>query len=1047
MQSVYMGEDGAFKVVEEPKSVIRSTNNQNRGSTSRGLRLIVDGIDSQVAGELNIPSSKYHAHRALMLAAMSPGQSVINGLSDAGHVRHTIGSLKSLGIKIKTKKDIFLVEGGEFHPTSQEISVGSSGTTLYFLVGLASLADSPVTIVGQRYFQRRPIRPLLDALTGLGVVLDSPTSCPPIKVQPKRPTGGIVTIPGMLSQWISGLLLLAPFATGPSAIIVDGPFNERSYVDLTIRMMAQFGLHVEVLENGHRFEIEPNQQPVPTAITLPPDVGSAAFGLGLTALHPSDVIFRGLKARSASETDHPEAELLDIVNEMGLAMEVDPATKEVIVRHSGIELKPIDVDCRNVPDMLPILSVLATFANGTSRFNNVAHVRLKESDRVSAMLQLNRMGGNLELRGEQLICRGVKDLHGSDLSSFNDHRVLMSLAIAATRAKGQTRLTYPNAYRISYPRFLNELNGIGTKMSVGSKDNQTLQVPTKSNTTNKSLNVSKVAATKINKFLERWACEKPNDTAIVDYIGDLSSERSWSWEKLGRAVDAFASELIDLKVEPGESVAYLLPNCAEFVALSLAILKIGAICCPVIPIFREREIAFVIRKSKARVFVIPKKFRGRNIEQETLDLLSSTESQGLQLEHVIAIGLPNASPDGDSDQSDNKHHPQVKVTWTSYESSEDLLASHREVNKLVARAHNKAKCDMTAQLLFTSGTSGEPKGVLHQMDTLNRAAAMQINHLGLNAKDRIFIPSPLAHQTGLLYGMWIAVVMGSPQILQSVWDGELGLKVIRKNKATFIQAATPFLADLLAATESSGDKPEELRIFVATGAAVPRGLAEHATRALETSVCGAWGSTETCLGALSSPFDEPAKTWGTDGRPLDGIKLRITDKNGQVLPEGEEGQLEVKSPCLFRGYLDRPDWTAEVLTKDGWYKTGDLAVLDDTGFLRLRGRIKDVINRGGEKIPVGEIEDILYRHPSVKEIAIVAMPDERLGEKACAYVVSSGSFDFQTMQEYLSACKVAKHYWPERLELVQILPRNATGKIQKNKLRELVKEQIEKEQN
>ena len=187
------------------------------------MRLLVKQSVRPLEGELVIPSSKYHAHRALILASLAPGTSRIEGLSDAGHVRYTIQALRRLGTKIDIDGDTFIVGGGPYTPSRPDVSVGSSGTTLYFLTGLASLATGPVSIVGQKYFQRRPIGPLLAALEGLGVQLSSPDGCPPIAVRPRRPTGGQVSIAGTLSQWISGLLLLAPFATGPSVITVDGP--------------------------------------------------------------------------------------------------------------------------------------------------------------------------------------------------------------------------------------------------------------------------------------------------------------------------------------------------------------------------------------------------------------------------------------------------------------------------------------------------------------------------------------------------------------------------------------------------------------------------------------------------------------------------------------------------------------------------------------------------------------------------------------------------------------------------------------------------------
>jgi acyl-coenzyme A synthetase/AMP-(fatty) acid ligase len=280
--------------------------------------------------------------------------------------------------------------------------------------------------------------------------------------------------------------------------------------------------------------------------------------------------------------------------------------------------------------------------------------------------------------------------------------------------------------------------------------------------------------------------------------------------------------------------------------------------------------------------------------------------------------------------------------------------------------------------------------------------------------------------------------MGVPQILQSIWNAPRALRALNDWDGTFVQAATPFLSDIVAEVEAGAPPPAALRIFVATGAAVPRGLAERATRILGTAVCGGWGTTESGLGSLAAPTDEPAKCWGTDGRALRGIRLRVTDSEGQTLAAGEEGNFEVASPTMFQGYADHPEWTAAAYTPDGWFRTGDLAVIDESGYVRITGRVRDVINRGGEKIPVGEVEQLLTDHPAVAEIAIVAMPDARLGERACAFVVlrPGTTLDFDRMQHYLHACQVAKQYWPERLEVLTELPRTPSGKIQKYVLRE-----------
>ncbi|MGA1835325.1 3-phosphoshikimate 1-carboxyvinyltransferase [Herbiconiux sp. 11R-BC] len=437
----------------------------------------MSGSDRPISGELHIPVSKYHAHRALVLASLAPGRSVIRGLSETRQVVWTIGVLRALGTRIDVVDDGYVVHGGEYHTRNGVVdhgsssaagvlNVGSSGTTLYFMTGLAALADRPITLTGMKYFQRRPIKALLDSLAAIGVRYEATSDRPPITVQPGRPAGGHVSIPGTLSQWLSGLLLVAPFARSTTTVDVVGELNEQPYVELTVRMMRHFGLRVEHSDDWLHYTIEPGQTAVAADYVIPPDIGSAAFGLASTALHPSDVLFRGLSTTTAAETDHPEAEFLDIVRAMGLPMTTDAATGFVRVRHDGIALAPIDLDCQPIPDLLPVISALATFTNGTSRLRNIAHIRLKESDRVNAMLQLNKLGGALVDAGDELRITGVESLRGAPMSSFNDHRVLMSLAVAATRASGESRLTYPRAYRISYPTFLDAMTGVGLDMGV-----------------------------------------------------------------------------------------------------------------------------------------------------------------------------------------------------------------------------------------------------------------------------------------------------------------------------------------------------------------------------------------------------------------------------------------------------------------------------------------------------------------------------------------------------------------------------------------------------
>ena len=483
-------------------------------------------------------------------------------------------------------------------------------------------------------------------------------------------------------------------------------------------------------------------------------------------------------------------------------------------------------------------------------------------------------------------------------------------------------------------------------------------------------------------------------------------DRAITWERLSGDSRRVAARLAALGVGPGEPVAYQLPNRIEFLTLTLAILRLGATCMPLMPMFRERELAAMLERSAARVLIVPDAYRGFDHAALAADLRTQLPS----LEHLLVLDGP-------------------ETLFGAAATEPDLGAPDPE---------------HLAQLLFTSGSTGDPKGVLTRQHVLTRAADAHIAHFGLTGEDVVFIPSPYAHQTGFLYGMWIALRLGVPQVALEHWDGEIGFDAIERHGVTFTQAATPFLADLTRIARERGRAPERLRMFVATGAAVPRELAHAARSALQAEVGGGFGTTESCMGAGFIPGLADERAWLTDGRALAGVRLRVVDDAGGVLPPGTEGNFEILTDTLFDGYLDRPAATAAAFSPDGWYRPGDLATIDADGWLRISGRVKDVINRGGEKIPVADVEQLLYLHPAVAEVAIVAMPDPRLGERACAFVVlrpgagddpGEPGLDFAGMQRHLDTHRLAKPYWPERLELVEGLPRTPSGKIQKFVLR------------
>ncbi|OIH93371.1 3-phosphoshikimate 1-carboxyvinyltransferase [Curtobacterium sp. MCBA15_001] len=1049
------------------------------------MQLVVRGTSAPLIGELDIPVSKYHAHRALVLASLAEGTSIVSGISTTRQVEWTVGTLRALGVDVKRRGDEYHVTGlgGRYAATDVVdhgsrgadgiLNMGSSGTTLYFMTGLASLADAPMTLSGMKYFQRRPIKALLTSLTQMGIRLEATNDCPPVTVQPGRPRGGDVQIAGTLSQWISGLLLVAPFAEEETRIHVSGGrLNEQPYVELTVRMMRQFGLQVEVSDDWLEYRIPAGQRATPHDYVIPPDIGSAAFGIAAAATRPSDVLLRGMTSFTTADTDHPESEFLDLATAMGVPMHIDEETGFVRIQHDGSPLRPLDIDCQPIPDLLPVLSTMATFAEGTTRLWNVAHIRLKESDRVAAMLQLNRMGGRAEQGADELRVTGVRpgDLHGASMSSFNDHRVLMSLAVAASGAQGVSALTYPRAYRISYPTFLEAMNSVGLDMEVGDalvakadaddRADRTERVEVADAPTDLGEGLPAVPVPEptadaalpeltgvdadplvLSERVRMLADTEPDGLAVIEVGGP--EPVNTTWRELQDEADRVSALLLELGVRRGESVAMQLPNWREFVAITLGAVQIGAVATPIMPVFGPRETTMTLARSRARVVFLPNVFRKRRPALELLDVIDEAKAQKRRLgvEHVIVI---RSEARGQGDTPTNQ--PPVPAdafervaasewNWRYYDTA--LGSVQVDVEQIASHAPTP---DDVCQLLFTSGTTGEPKGVQHPHRTLGLATAMHVAQSGLTKDDRIYIPSPLAHQTGFLYGMLLAFRLGAAQVIQPVWDARAALdQAFGVAGATFVQCATPFLTDLVDLVEAGAPAPASLRIFVPTGAAVPRALAQRASTVLGTAILGAFGTSETCLGALSSPDDDPADAYGHDGRALPGIRIRIVDDEGTELPADTEGNFELHSPTMFDGYLDRPDLTDDVFTEDGWYRTGDLAKVDAKGFLSITGRVKDVINRGGEKIPVVEIENLLYQHPLVTDVAIVAMPDERLGERACAFVVSARTDEplgFDGLQQYLEQAGVSKYYWPERLEYLDELPRNAVGKVQKNVLRE-----------
>ena len=514
--------------------------------------------------------------------------------------------------------------------------------------------------------------------------------------------------------------------------------------------------------------------------------------------------------------------------------------------------------------------------------------------------------------------------------------------------------------------------------------------------------------------VERWAAEQPDAVAITGINSMRGRTESISFGQLHRMARRIAIGLADLGVQKGEVISFQMPNWWEFAALHLACLHIGAITNPVMPIFRQRELSFMLDYAESKVFIAPKTFRGFDHQAMVEELWPKLA----KLEHVFYL-------DGKGDESFENRF--IERRWEEEVDADTLFAERRpDPNDII-------------ELLYTSGTSGVPKGVLHTSNTLLSLVDIGRARLGLTKDDVVFMPSPMAHQTGFLYGMSMALVLGTKLVLQDIWSAEVAARRINDERATYTMASTPFLADLTNTPALEVCDVSSFRMFCSAGAPIPRILVNNATKRLGAQILSGWGMTENGLVTTTQPGDPDEKIFNTDGAAVDHAAVRIVDTNGNPVGANVEGRLQAKSAGMFVGYLKRPD---AYESYDGWFETGDLARMDADGYIRIVGRAKDIIIRGGENIPVVEVEEQIYRHPAVEDVAVVAMPDERLGERGCAFVQTkpNANFTFDAMVEHLVDAGMSKTYLPEKLEIVPEFPRTASGKIQKFQLRKIAKD-------
>ncbi|MGH7399388.1 MAG: AMP-binding protein [Candidatus Rokuibacteriota bacterium] len=511
-------------------------------------------------------------------------------------------------------------------------------------------------------------------------------------------------------------------------------------------------------------------------------------------------------------------------------------------------------------------------------------------------------------------------------------------------------------------------------------------------------------------YLDRWARERPARTALVDRWGRTT------WEELARAVDRVARGLAAHGVARGSVIACQLPNWSEAVLTFLAALRLGAVINPIPPTYRARELRFMLGLLESPVAVVPAAFRGFG----HAGMLAGLRPELPRLEHVFVVR--GEGPEG----------------TTSFEA---LTGQAGE-----ARAGGASLPGMGVnavhEVVFTSGTTGEPKGVMHTENTTLSTLHRAIERLDLSDRDVVLMASTLGHQTGYLFGHCLNLLLGATTVWMDVWNIEEATRLIEVEGVTVSMGATPFLRDLTY-TETRRDL-RSLRLFISAGAPIPRALVRDARARLGCAISAGWGMTENGLVTCNGRGDDEEKVFGSDGAPLPGMELRVVDDQGAAVSAGVEGDLLVRGAAQFVGYVKRPQFTADGHTADGWFKTGDRGILDADGYLAITGRSKDLVIRGGENIPVVEVENLLYTHPKIAGAAIVAVPDPRLGERACAVVIprEGETITLEDITAFLERHELARQKLPERLELVSEFPMTPSGKIQKYKLRDLIAERM-----
>lgn len=496
----------------------------------------------------------------------------------------------------------------------------------------------------------------------------------------------------------------------------------------------------------------------------------------------------------------------------------------------------------------------------------------------------------------------------------------------------------------------------------------------------------------------------PDKTAVSDASG-----HSISYRELDDQAARLAAFWCAAGVGAGDVVTMHLPNWWHSAVVTLATFKLGAVINPLPPTYGWKDLAFIMNKSRSKAVVVAGRFRSVDYTEHLLRIAPELRIQP----SIVVIGAGQVA---------------LGASFDEVVRGRQLIQTHA------------AAADDPALLLFTSGSESKPKGVVHSHNTAIYGESALASTLGLDHRDVCFMASPVTHTSGFMHGILLTLMTGASVSLLDVFKGDTAVDQMQACRASWTMGATPFLSDVVDSMEKSGKRLPDLRYFLCGGAPIPEVLVRRAG-ALGLRVMSIYGSTESPPHTVTWPQDPIEAAWRFDGRALPGVEVCAVDEGGKPVPPGQPGEQWSRGPHAFIGYLDEPELTAQALDADGWYHSGDLATLGAQGAVRIVGRIKDMIIRGGQNISAREVEDILLEHPACQSVAVVGLPDERLGELGCAVVVCQPgqTLAFEEMKQFLIARGVARFKLPEHLVLRDALPATPSGKIQKFKLREELK--------